>query len=80
VRAGVGIGFVSTYVARSDVSVRRVLPDLPVPPLPMWLAVHREIRGSSVIRAVYDLLDEGLGELIDGSGGTGPLVDRVRPF
>jgi DNA-binding transcriptional LysR family regulator len=38
-----------------------VLPDsLRIPPLPMWLAVHREIRTNPRIRAVYDFLAEAL--------------------
>ncbi len=60
IRSGLGIGFVSRHVAATDPNVRRVLPELPIPPLPMWLAVHREIRGSTAIRAVYDLLGDAL--------------------
>lgn len=56
VRAGVGIGFVGDYLGASDPQVVPVLPMLRVPPLPMWLAVHREIRSSRRIRAVYDFL------------------------
>jgi len=37
-----------------------VLPELPVPPLPCWLAVHREIRGSRVVRRVFDFLADAL--------------------
>ena len=33
-----------------------VLPMLPLPDLPIWLTVHREIRTSRKIRAVYDFL------------------------
>ncbi|MEZ5702262.1 MAG: hypothetical protein R3E42_10435 [Burkholderiaceae bacterium] len=33
-----------------------VLPDMPIPELPVWLVVHREIRSSRRIRAVYDFL------------------------
>jgi hypothetical protein len=29
---------------------------LPLPDLPIWLTVHREIRTSRKIRAVYDFL------------------------
>ena len=36
------------------------LPMLKIPPLPCWLAVHREIRGSRVVRRVYDLLAEAI--------------------
>lgn len=64
VRAGLGIGFVSEYVVRTDPGVCRVLDDLPIPPLPMWLAVHREIRGNAAIRAAYDALADGLSRAI----------------
>ena len=57
VRAGLGIGFFAHYLARTDPVVQRVLPDaLPIPPLPMWLVVHREIRSSPRIRLVFDFL------------------------
>ncbi|WP_048438391.1 LysR family transcriptional regulator [Caenimonas sp. SL110] len=56
VRAGLGIGFVADYLARMDSDLVPVLPMLKVPPLPIWLTVHREIRTSPRIRAVYDFL------------------------
>jgi DNA-binding transcriptional LysR family regulator len=57
VRAGLGIGFVAAYVARTDPDVVAVLPEvLRIPELPMWLAVHREIETSPRIRAVFDFL------------------------
>ena len=56
VRAGLGIGFIADYVARGDKLVLPLLPQLKVPPLPIWLTVHREIRTSRRIRAVYDFL------------------------
>jgi DNA-binding transcriptional LysR family regulator len=65
VRAGLGIGFCADYMARSDPDVVRVLPDrLKIPPLPMWLAVHREIRTSGRIRAVFDFLAQALPHVI----------------
>ena len=65
VRAGLGIGFVADYMARSDSAVLPVLQSvLKVPPLPMWLAVHREIRTNRRIRAVYDFLAAGLPTLL----------------
>ena len=60
VRAGLGIGFVADYLARTDSTVQRVLPQLKLPELPMWLAVHREIRTSARIRAVFDFLAKAL--------------------
>ncbi|NUN62918.1 MAG: LysR family transcriptional regulator, partial [Burkholderiaceae bacterium] len=60
VRAGLGIGFVAHYMTRTDPEVLPVLPQLAVPPLPIWLTVHREIRTSARIRAVYDFLAEAV--------------------
>ena len=37
-----------------------LLPMLQIPPLPCWLAVHREIRGNPVVRRVYDFLAEAI--------------------
>jgi DNA-binding transcriptional LysR family regulator len=61
VRAGLGVGFLANYMARTDPEVVPVLQNqLNVPALPMWLAVHREIRTSRRIRAVYDFLAASL--------------------
>jgi DNA-binding transcriptional LysR family regulator len=58
--AGAGIGFVAQYNLRHWPGVVRVLPQLAIPPLPCWLAVHREIRGNRLVRRVYDFLAEEL--------------------
>ena len=64
-RAGLGVGFVASYLARTDPDVLPVLAgQLNVPALPMWLAVHREIRTSRRIRAVYDFLVASLPHVI----------------
>jgi DNA-binding transcriptional LysR family regulator len=60
VRAGLGIGFVAQYMARTDPEVLQVLPQLALPQIPIWLTVHREIRTSARIRAVYDFLAEAV--------------------
>ena len=65
VRAGLGIGFVADYLAASAAEVAPVLPSrLSIPALPMWLVVHREIRGNPRIRAVYDFLAQALPPLL----------------
>lgn len=65
VRAGLGIGFMASYMARTDTDVVQVLPDLlRIPPLPMWLVVHREIRTSQRIRSVYDFLAGALADAL----------------
>jgi DNA-binding transcriptional LysR family regulator len=60
VRAGCGIGFAQSQVGDADPTVERVLPDLPLPGLPLWLAAHEAIRQTPRIRRVWDLLAEGL--------------------
>ena len=59
-RSGVGIGFVADYLARTDSGLVRLLPMLKIPPIPVWLAVHREIRTSKRIRSVYDFLGDAI--------------------
>jgi DNA-binding transcriptional LysR family regulator len=58
--AGLGIGFAATWLADREPSLERVLPELPMPRLPVWLTVHREIRSSARIRALYDFLAVGI--------------------
>jgi DNA-binding transcriptional LysR family regulator len=60
VAAGAGIGFVARYNLAHWPGVRPLLPMLAIPPLPCWLAVHREIRGSPRVRRVFDFLAEAL--------------------
>lgn len=60
VAAGDGIGFVAAYNLRYWPSVQPILPMLKIPPLPCWLAVHREIRDSRLVRRVYDFLAQAL--------------------
>jgi DNA-binding transcriptional LysR family regulator len=63
--AGAGIGFIADYLVPQFPGVRQVLPMLKIPPLPCWLAVHREIRGSKVVRRAYDFLAEAIPRELD---------------
>jgi DNA-binding transcriptional LysR family regulator len=63
-RAGLGIGFVADYVAKTDVTVTRVLPEHNIPNLPIWLTTHREIHGNPRIRRVYDFLADELSTVV----------------
>jgi DNA-binding transcriptional LysR family regulator len=65
VAAGAGIGFVAQYNLQHWSGVRPLLPMLALPSLPCWLAVHREIRSSRVVRRVYDYLAEAIPEALD---------------
>jgi DNA-binding transcriptional LysR family regulator len=60
VRAGLGVGFASEHLIRTDPAIVPLLPKLKIEPLPVWLAVHKEIRTSKRIRAVYDFLSDTL--------------------
>ncbi len=54
--AGLGVGFAPCFLGESNPSLRRVLSSVEVLSLPVWLAVHREIRANAAIGAVYGFL------------------------
>lgn len=56
VAAGAGIGFLARYSLAHLPGVVEILPALSIPPLPCYLAVHREIRSHGIVRRVYDAL------------------------
>jgi DNA-binding transcriptional LysR family regulator len=57
---GAGIGFIAQYNLAHLAGVEQVLPMLRIPPLPCWLAVHREIRSNPMVRKVFDFLAEAI--------------------
>lgn len=57
-RAGAGIGATQCAVAAAHPELVPVIPGLPIPPLTLWLATHREVHTSARVRAIYDLLSE----------------------
>ncbi len=65
VACGAGIGFVARYNIDHWPGVEAILPTLAIPPLPCWLAVHREIRGNRVVRRVYDFLAAAIPAALD---------------
>ncbi len=70
VEQGAGIGFMPLFVAQQLKSVERLLPGLSAPALPVWLVVHREIKGNPLIRAVYDVLAAAVPRLLEGGRGS----------
>jgi DNA-binding transcriptional LysR family regulator len=54
VLAGLGIGVTTQRVAALSPQVVRVLPALTIPPLPLWLTAHRELRGTPRLKVVFD--------------------------
>jgi DNA-binding transcriptional LysR family regulator len=61
---GAGIGFMPQFVAAQLQGLRQVLRDVPMPRLPGWLVVHREIASNPAIRALYDHLASAIGEVL----------------
>lgn len=70
VASGAGIGFVASYNLAHWPGVVPLLPMLQIPPLPCWLAVHREIRGSRVVKRVFDFLAEAIPAELQRPGAT----------
>jgi len=60
VRAGLGIGITMQRVAARDPKLVRLLPEFTVPPLPVWLTAHRELRATPRMRIVFDTLAAAL--------------------
>ncbi|MCA3753393.1 MAG: LysR family transcriptional regulator [Alphaproteobacteria bacterium] len=68
VAAGAGVGFVAAYNLPWLPGVVPVLPGMRIPPLPCWLAVHREIRGNPLVRRTFDILAEQIPRVLAGAG------------
>jgi DNA-binding transcriptional LysR family regulator len=60
IRAGNGVGFAQKSLAVREPLVELILPELELPHLPMWLAMHRDVRTSARIRRVADFLFDAL--------------------
>ena len=63
VAAGVGIGATSALPLTRREGVVMLFPQAPIPPLPMWLVAHQELKTSALVRFVYDRLAQDLKEL-----------------
>ncbi|MEQ1684580.1 MAG: LysR family transcriptional regulator [Burkholderiaceae bacterium] len=60
VRAGLGIGVCLKRVAVLAPELVRVLPSVPLAPLPLWITAHRELRGTPRLKIVFDALAAAL--------------------
>ncbi|MEZ4327523.1 MAG: LysR family transcriptional regulator [Polyangiales bacterium] len=59
-KRGLGVCVMMDDVGMAEPGVRRLFPDLPSIPVPMWLVCHRELHTSRRIRVVFDALAEHL--------------------
>jgi DNA-binding transcriptional LysR family regulator len=66
VLAGNGVGFSMMPLIERTPELERLLPEIRPPDLPMWLAMHRDVRSSARIRRVADFLGEGLEAFVAG--------------
>lgn len=60
IKAGLGVGYMQAPLVAGEPRVEALLPGLPLPLLPLWLAMHPDLRGSARIRLVADFLGEAL--------------------
>lgn len=56
VREGCGIGFSQIHVGLRDPDIEQILPEVPIPPLPVWLTAHQAMQQTPRIRRVWDML------------------------
>ncbi|HDR9024031.1 TPA: LysR family transcriptional regulator [Burkholderia vietnamiensis] len=68
IRAGYGIGFCQSALARRDARLVRVLPDTPALALETWVVMHEDLRTSARCRVVFDALANGLRGYAEGGG------------
>lgn len=59
-RAGCGVGFAQRAVGDADPALVRLVPDLPLPTLPLWIAAHEGVRRVPRVARVWDHLLAGL--------------------
>jgi DNA-binding transcriptional LysR family regulator len=64
VRRGLGVGMMLREVAERTPGLVRLLPQLPVVPVPVWLVTHRELRTSARVRLVFDVLGHELKRIV----------------
>jgi DNA-binding transcriptional LysR family regulator len=71
-RAGLGIGIAQVPLINRDPNLQALLPGLPLPVLPMWLTMHKDVRTSPRIRRAADFLYEALSDFARSADATRP--------
>jgi DNA-binding transcriptional LysR family regulator len=67
ITAGLGLGSFQVSLAERCPDLVRVLPELEIESLEVWVVAHDEVRRSRRVRVVFDALLEGLRQWIAGS-------------
>lgn len=60
VRAGCGIGVMQKPIAMRDAALAPVLPDVFGADLPVWIAMHEDLRSTRRMRIVFDAMVQGM--------------------
>ena len=63
--AGCGLGITQRSIGDQKIGVEQVVPDLPIPKLPVWLTAHEALRQTPRIRVIWDHLVAGLSVHLD---------------
>jgi len=58
-----GIGATAELTLENRQGVTQILKDFQIPPMPMWIAAHQELKTSAIVRRVFDGLANGLKEV-----------------
>lgn len=64
VRAGCGIGLGQILIGERDPTLERLMPDIDLPSLPVWLTAHETMLRTPRVRRVWEILGESLAALI----------------
>ena len=58
--AGIGVGIAQVPLIAREPTLQMLLPEIPLPILPMWLTMHKDVKTSPRIRRTADFLYEEL--------------------
>lgn len=67
-RRGVGVVATQVKIAQMIPGIVHIMPDLPLPKLPMHLLMHSALRRAAPVRALYDHLGDGLTRWVKEGG------------
>ena len=76
---GLQLGDAVVALGAQRPNITAVLPKLTLPVFPVWLTVHRELRTSARIRAVYDFLADEVGEALQKQPANPTCLKKMEP-
>ncbi len=78
VLAGIGVGIAQAPLIAREPTLKTFLPDLPLPVLPMWLTMHKDVRHAPRIRRTADFLYTALSDFARSADATRPALRATR--